>query len=114
METCEQLVLPGYNPQAGEEGSVESRKMRLGQLNGRMRLESSLEDPTGVSGRWRETSGVVGPWGMQIMLLREEKAWCAWKVEWAGEERRLEMHAWAGLLKGCECHAHQCGIHARG
>lgn len=29
METCEQLVLPGHNLQAGEEGPVESRKMRL-------------------------------------------------------------------------------------
>lgn len=117
METCEQLVLPGYNPQAGEEGSVESRKMRLGQLNGRMRWqleESSLEDPTGVFRAMESDIRSCGPWGMQIMLLREEKARCAWKVEWAGEERRLEMHAWAGLLKGCECHAHQCGIHAGG
>lgn len=53
----------------GEEGSVESRKMRLGQLNGRMRWqleESSLEDPTGVFRAMERDIRSCGPWGMQI------------------------------------------------
>ena len=81
METCEQLVLPGHNPQAGEEGMVGSRKLRL---NGRMRWqleESSLEDPTGVFRVMQRDTRSCGPGGMQIMLFREEKARCAWKVE---------------------------------
>lgn len=34
------------------------------------------------------------------MLLREEKAWCAWKVEWAGEERRLRCACMGWIIKG--------------
>lgn len=98
METCEQLVLPGYNPQAGEEGSVESRKMRLGQLNGRMRWqleESSLEDPTGVSGQWRETSGVVGLGVCRSCCLGRRKLGVPGK--WNGQERKGGWRCMHGL-----------------
>lgn len=89
METCELLVLPGHNPQAGEEGMVGSRKLRLGQLNGRMRWqleESSLEDPTGVFRVMQRDIRSCGPGGMRSCCLGRRKLGVPGK--WNGQERK--------------------------
>lgn len=91
-------MLPGYNPQAGEEGSVESRENEA--------WAAQWENEVAVGGikfggsHWgframERDIRSCGPWGMQIMLLREEKAWCAWKVN--GQERKGGWRCMHGL-----------------